>query len=141
MRKKCKRIVRRALAPTLVALSVSPEAEMSERLALAGVEAGWATPAQFNCLLDCADLLLLAATEKNDNGCAEVAQHARAALADIADRYQADKTLKAGPEEMNVLNCLVDVSEDFWKRKSGALFADSYRALDKYRAYQKEQAA
>ena len=134
-------MVRRAMAPTMVALSVSPEAEMCERMALVGIEGGWALPGQFNCLLDCADLLVLAATEKDDKGCIEVAQHGREALANIANRYQSEKTLKAEAEEMVVLNCLVDVSEDFWRRKSGALFADSYRALDKYREYQKEIAA
>lgn len=136
MRKHCKRVARRALVPTMVAMAVAPECEMSERMALKAIAEGWATTSQFNCLLDCADLLLLAAFDRKDTGAEEVAHMARTALANISDRFKEAEKLGTTDEELKVLRVLVDVSGDFWNRKSGGLFADAYKALDKYRATQ-----
>lgn len=138
MRKHCKRVARRALVPTMVAMAVAPECEMSEHMALKALAEGWATTSQFNCLLDCADLLLLAAADRKDAGAGEVAHLARTALANIADRFKEVKKLGATGEELKALRVLVDASGDFWNRKSGGLFADAYKALGKYRATQAE---
>ncbi len=140
MRKHCKRKVRSATAPTLVALHISPEAGLSEYTSLLGIEQGWAGPKQFNTLLDCADLLMIAADYKHDKAGEDVAQLGRMALENISGRYAERKKLGASGEELKALRCLVDFSEDWWKRKSGSLFAQSYRALDRYRDYQKSQA-
>lgn len=140
MRKRCSRVVRPAAAPTLVAMAVAKECEISERMALTGLAEGWATTSQFNCLLDCADMLLLAAHDRKDTGVVEVAHLARTALENIADRYRKVQKLGASGEELKALRVLVDVSGDFWKRKAGTLFADAYRALDKFRLHQKESA-
>jgi len=140
MRKASKRKVRRAVAPTMVALSVVKTCEIAEQMAITALVGGWATPTQFDCLLDCADLLLLAAADRHDDGCREVAYHARDALHGIAARFRAVGKIGATGDEVKALRVLVDVSRDFWYRKSGVLFADAYTALEKFRATQAEKA-
>lgn len=83
MRKRCKRIVRDATAPVLVAMSLAPEVEITERMAVMELERGTDEVAHFDRLLDVADALLLAASEKRDQPVVEVAHQAREALSRV----------------------------------------------------------
>lgn len=138
MRKHSNRRVRPCNPPTLVALHCAPDVGITERLAVEGISGGWATTTHFNQLLECADLLLLAATEKKADDEAEIAHLGRTALANIRDRYYQTKRIGATGEELKALRVLVDISEDWWKRQSGALFKEAVEALDRYRDIQKE---
>lgn len=66
MRKSCKRVIRRQLAPTVVAMLLNPEISIQERMAVESLRGGWSSTDTFNLLADCRDMLLLAAGEKND---------------------------------------------------------------------------
>lgn len=136
MRKRCNRVKRPACAPTLVALHNTPESGIIERTSLDSLSGGWATPTHFNCLLDCADMLVLVATDRKDEGVAEIGHFARDTLFSIGQRYRAKGKLGATGEELKVLRVLLDVSDDFWKRQAGSVFVDAYVALDKFRTYQ-----
>lgn len=135
-RKHSHRRVRPCHAPTLVAFHIAPEVSITERLSVASIVGGWATPTHFNQLLECADLLLLAATEKKATDEIEIAHMGRTALANIRDRYHATKKIGASGEEIKALRVLTDISEDWWKRQSGTLFKEAVEALDRYRAGQ-----
>ena len=137
MRKRCNRQQRPKHPPTLVALHLAPEVSIHERLAVEGIANGWATTVHFNQLLECADLLLLAATEKHATSEIEIAHMGRTALANIHDRYHSNGKIGASGEEIKALRVLTDVSEDWWKRQSGALFKEAVYALDRYRDVQK----
>jgi hypothetical protein len=138
MRKKCRRVVREAIAPTLVAFYLSPEVEITERLAVLSLSSGTAEPTHFNRLLDVADALLLAATEQRDGEVIEIAHMGRLALANVSDRYRMTGRLGVTGEEKKALEVLVDINIDFWSRQSGALFVQADRALTKFRAAQGE---
>lgn len=62
-RKRCKRTIRRLVAPTCVAMILNPEVSLLERGAVLAMRGGWATTDHFNVLADCRDMLLLAARE------------------------------------------------------------------------------
>lgn len=138
MRKHSRRRVRPCNPPTLVALHCAPEVGITERLAVEGIAHGWATATHFNQLLECADLLLLAATEKKADAEVEIAHLGRTALANIRDRFHQMQRIGASGEELKALRVLVDISEDWWKRQSGALFKEAVEALDRYREMQKK---
>ena len=135
---KTKRKPRPARCPTMVAMLLAPEVELTERMALQAFLAGTATVGQFDILADCRDLLTLAAEEKRDVGVAAVTDLAGIALLNIKDRYRERGRLGATGDERQALMMLVDVSEDFWRRQSGELFRLANRALDKARGYQRE---
>lgn len=125
-----------ARAPTLVKLYADPTLAAREHMALTLLQSGAASGGQFNILLDCADLLLLAAHEKRAADVLAIAHLGRAALANVQERFAARGKLGATGEELKALRVLLDVSEDFWKRQSGALFAEALEALAKYRRHQ-----
>lgn len=130
-----RRVKRPALCPTLVAFTVAPEVEAGERMSVQAFREGWAGRGQFNILADCRDLLTLAAAHKNDQGVLAVCRAAGFALANIKDRYLATQKMGCTGEEMKAITVLVDISQDFWRRQSGNLFAAANRALDKARGY------
>ena len=86
-RKRCKRVVRRATAPTLVALHLNPEVFLQERGAVLAVRGGWATTDHFNVLADCRDMLMLAANEKSDSSAIAACTVAGIALMNMKDRH------------------------------------------------------
>lgn len=133
MRKHCKRTIRRQVAPTLVAYLLNPEVSTQERMAVEAIRAGWATTAHFDVLADCRDMLALAAAEKNDQQTLAICELGLIALHNIKDRYFAKQRIGASGNELQALYALVDISEDFWKRQSGALFIDAEAALSKAR--------
>lgn len=133
MRKSCKRVVRRQVAPTLVAMHLNPEVNLQERMAVEAIRGGWADTPHFNVLADCRDMLTLAALEKNDEQTLVVCELGLVALENMKARYLAKKRIGATGDEIQALQALVDVSEDFWKRASGALFIDAEAALSRVR--------
>ena len=140
-RKRCKRVVRRATAPTLVALHLNPEVCLQERAAVLAVRGGWATTDHFNLLADCRDMLTLAACERNDKSTIAACELAAVALMNMKDRYAEKGKIGATGDEIRALELLVDASEDFWKRQSGGLFVDAEAALSRARAMRAEEAS
>lgn len=133
MRKHCKRVVRRCAAPTLVAYLLNPEVSTQERMSVEAIRSGWATPAHFDVLADCRDMLALAAAEKNERPTLAICELGLIALQNIKNRYLERDRIGASGDELQALQALVDVSEDFWKRQSGSLFIDAEAALSKAR--------
>ena len=115
---------------------LAPEVEITERMAIQMLLSGTAEPIHFDRLLDVADMLLLAATERRDNDVVEIAHMARIALANIADRYRDKGKLGMTGDEAKALDVLVDINTDWWARQSGSLFVSADRALTKFRAFQ-----
>ena len=140
MRKRCKRVVRGATAPVLVAMALAPEVEITERMALLELERGTDEVAHFDRLLDVADALLLAATEKRDQPVVEVAHQAREALLRISDHFRLSGNLVAAGADLAALHILVDLSTDWWSRQLGSLFVQADRALTRFRAMQRASA-
>lgn len=133
MRKRCKRTVRRIVAPTIIAYSLNPEVTIQERAAVLALRGGWAEGSHYNLLANVRDLLMLAASEKHDKAVIGVCDLAGVALLNIKDRYNEKKRFGATGDELRALEMLCDVSEDFWKRKSGGLFIDAEAALHRAR--------
>lgn len=134
MKKRCKRVVRRLVAPTLIAMNLNPEVSLQERAAIMALRGGWATTDHFNVLADCRDMLVLAGHEKNDQSVIATCDLAGLALMNMKDRYREKSRIGATGDELQALDLLVDISEDFWKRQSGGLFVDAERALGRARA-------
>ena len=132
-RKRCKRVIRRALAPTLIALHLNPEVCLQERGAVLAVRGGWATTDHFNVLADCRDMLTLAASSKNDRQTLAICELARIALENIKDRFVEKQRMGATGDEPQALDALCDISEDFWRRQGGTLFIDAEAALSRVR--------
>jgi len=141
MRKSCKRIVRRMVAPTMVAMHLNPEVTIQERMAVAALRGGWSTTDHFNLLADCRDMLVLAANEKNDRAAIDVCTLSGIALLNMKDRHAEIGRIGATGDELQALDLLVTVSEDFWKRQSGGLFIDAEAALRRARAMRSEEAS
>lgn len=140
-RKRCKRVVRRLVAPTIVALHLNPEVSLQERMAVEALRGGWATTAHFDLLADTRDMLILAASERNDEQTIAVCSLAGIALMNMKDRYERVKKIGATGDEIQALTLLVDTSEDFWKRQSGGLFVDAEAALTRARAMRSSEAS
>ena len=136
-----KRIPRPARCPTMVAMSLAPEVETTELMAVLLFRNGVAEKGQFNILADCRDLLMLASAERNDAGVMAVCELAGVALLNIKDRFLEKHRMGATGEELKALQALVDVSRDFWMRQSGELFRAANLALDKARGFVRERKA
>lgn len=133
MRKSCKRIHRRLVAPTVVAMLLNPEVSLQERMCIEAMRGGWATTDHFNVLADCRDMLVLAANERGDQGAIDICTVSGIALMNLKDRHAEKGKIGATGDEIQALTALVDVSEDFWKRQSGGLFVDAEAALHRAR--------
>lgn len=140
MKKRCKRTVRRIVAPTIVAYHLNPEVSMQERAAVLALRGGWAEGCHYNVLADCRDMLMLAASEKHDKAVIGVCDLVGVALLNIKDRYAEKKRFGATGDELRALDLLCDVAEDFWKRQSGGLFIDAEAALHRAREMHKAEA-
>ncbi len=136
-----KRIPRPARCPTMVVLTIAPEVETTELMAVLLFRNGAADKGQFNILADCRDLLMLAANEKHDAGVMAVCELAGVALLNIKDRYLEKERMGATGEELKALQALVDISRDFWMRQSGEMFRAANLALDKARGFVRERKA
>jgi hypothetical protein len=140
-RKSCKRIRRRLVAPTVVAMLLNPEASLQERGAVLALRGGWATTDHFNVLADCRDMLVLAANEKSDRSAIAACDVAGIALMNMKDRYAEKGRIGATGDEIRALELLCDASEDFWKRQGGGLFVDAEAALGRARQMRAEEAS
>lgn len=138
-RKRCKRVVHRLVAPTAVAMFLNPEVSIQERMAVAALRGGWATTDHFNMLADCRDMLVLAANEKNDQAAITACDVAGIALMNMKDRHAELGRIGATGDELQALDLLNTVSEDFWKRQSGGLFVDAEAALHRARKMRAEE--
>jgi hypothetical protein len=142
--RKPKRKPRPARCPTMVAMVLAPEVGIIERLALQAFLDGRADLRDFDILADCRDLLTLAAEERHDVQVLGMCETVWVALMNIRDRYLAFGVMAAHDgrdetqNEAGVLIDMLDVSDDFWRRQGGNLYADANRALDKARGYQRE---
>ena len=141
MRKRCRRTIRREAAPTMVAYYLNPEVSTQERMSVIAIRGGYATTSHFDVLADCRDMLALAAAEKNDAQTLAICELGLIALENIKARYLERQRIGATGDELQALQALVDVSEDFWKRQSGGLFIDAEAALSKARAEFRERKA
>lgn len=141
MKKRGATIKHRRLAPpTMVAMKLAPEVSTQERVAVMALTTEWADTKHFNVLLDCHSMLILAAEHKRDREAVKVGQFADIALKNMRDRWKKTGKVGATGDEIQALNFLVDYSESWWQRQSGALFADAFAALDKLRHQQREAA-
>jgi hypothetical protein len=112
--------------------------EISILSAVAAFRDGYATPGQFDILLDTRDLLLLGAKGAKDDGVVEVARAINDVLAEIRESWDGNKFAPLSEDDLNALDVLADVSNDFWKRKSGALYQAAYIHLKQWREKQNE---
>jgi hypothetical protein len=138
MRKQCKRQARPKVIPTVVYLHTTPDLEIAILSAVAAFRDGYASPGQFDILLDTRDLLLLGAKGAKDDAVIEVARAINDVLAEIKESWDGTKFAPLNDDLINALNVLADVSNDFWKRKSGALYQAAYIHLRQWRKKQSE---
>lgn len=136
MRKQSKRKIRQKAIPTIAFLYSVPDLEISILSAVAAFRGGYASPGQFDILLDTRDLLLLGAVGAKDEGIKEVARAVNDVLAEIRESWDGTKFAPLNEDALNALDVLADVSNDFWKRKSGALYQAAYMHLKAWRQKQ-----
>lgn len=137
MRKRSKRQVRPAEIPCIVMSHIAPEAQIVLLTALNAFRQGWAGPSHFDVMLDTRDILLLGAKAKKEEDTAEIARAFNLALANIRESWNGEK-FSFGDDELNALQMLVDISNDFWHRQSGHLYQVAYLTLKKWRKEQHE---
>ena len=140
MRKRGARIKRQArTAPGIVAQSLG-NYESGLRMAAEAICGGWASPSNFNDIADTLDLLQLGIalmpSQKADLGAVAVAELALVALQNVRDRHEATGEITADEGEQAAIVLLAETSLDYWNRRSGALFAEAYRQLNKIRKAQ-----
>lgn len=141
MKKRGKIIKHRSVAsPTMVAMCVKPEVGLIQHTALMAFAGGWASNQHFSTLVDVADHLLLGSNDK-DEGAQNLAHAGRLALMNISERYQKTKKIGASGDELRMLRAMVEVSEDFWSRQSGAHYLRSSRSMDVFRKIQEDKKA
>ena len=87
MRKRCNRRVREQAAPMLAVMLGVPEMEITERIAVEAFAGGWAVKDHFDRLADCRDLLMLAASEKDDKSTLAATELGYIALLEIKERH------------------------------------------------------
>lgn len=138
MRKASKRKVRPAEIPCIVMSHVVPDAQIVLLSALQSFRDGWAETCHFDCMLDTRDMLLLGAKAKGEESTLEAARAINVALANIRDSWDGKKFYCDG-DELNALQVLVDISNDFWNRQSGHLYHQAYFALKKWRKEQQQE--
>jgi hypothetical protein len=136
MRKHSKRRARPVAAPTLVYLHTIPEVEIFILSAVAAFRDGYATPAQFDVLLDTRDLLHFGAIGARDEAARKVAVVLHDVLSEIRATWDGENFPPISQDTLNALELLADISIDFWKRQSGVLYQMAYRKLKSVRKMQ-----
>jgi len=133
-----------ASMPGALAMSICPEYETRLRLAVNALSDGWMEEGQFNYLADTIDMLQIGmasySKQKPDPSTAVAVDVCREAMMSIRGRYIQTGKFGATGEELKAIHLLADVSLDFWRRRSGALFAFSVRQLKELRADQRDEA-
>lgn len=120
-RKACKRRVRRAVEPAMVKLANIPEIGIGERTAIEALRGGYAEYQHYRTLADCHGHLMLAASKRHDDDAKAICQLGYVAMLNIYDRYQKTRRYGATGDELQSLIAMLDFSDDFWRRQSGAL--------------------
>ena len=121
MKKQSKRRVRPASEPALVRLSTNPEIGIAERMAIQAMRGGWADyQNSYRVLADCHGILAIGLQRKKDTSLDGVMKLAMIAMLNVYDRYIKTKKVGATGDELQALELLVDVSEDYWKRQSAS---------------------
>lgn len=138
MRKRSKRQTRPAAIPPIVLSQIMPEVEIGILSAVSAFRGGYATPGQFDILLDTRDLLLLGASGVKDMGMVEAAMAINEVLADIKDSWNGKYFPMLSEYQLNALDVLADISIDFWKRQSGSLYQAAYMHLKAWRIEQEK---
>jgi hypothetical protein len=141
MRKRCHRTRRREVAHTLIAYFLNPEVSTQERISVEAIKFGWAKPSHLDVLIDCHNMLALAANERIDQQTMAVCDLVQVAIENIKDRYASAGKIGATGDELQALYMLVDQSEDFWKRQAGSTFIDAEAALSNVHAEQRARRA
>lgn len=131
-----KRIPRPVSAPAMVMMAIFTESELAIRVAGRAFREGWAAADHFNILTDVAEMLLLSASSRKDATVEEVSHLAREALHGIAERWKVSKVVTATEQEAHTLECLAEVSADYWRRRTTADYRDAQRAVRVYRQHQ-----
>ena len=125
-------------------MSICPEYETRLRLAVNALSDGWMEEGQFNHLADTIDMLQIGmasySKQKPDPSTAVAVDVCREAMMSIRGRYIQTGKFGATGEELKAIHLLADVSLDFWRRRSGALFAFSDQQLKELRADQRDEA-
>jgi hypothetical protein len=128
-RKRSKYRPREAKAPMIVIMESVPDLSLTERISVRALADGYATTDHFDNLADCRNMLTLASAERKDVSAQAVCELAMHALIGVREHYDESGQFAVTAEELAALNLLVDTSESFWKRQSGAMFARHYAAL------------
>lgn len=136
MRKRCNRRVREQAAPMLAVMLGVPEMEITERIAVEAFAGGWAVKDHFDRLADCRDILMLAASEKDDKSTLAATELGYIALLAIKERHARTGKFGVSGDELATLRLLVDQSGDFWRRQNGVIFSRHYDALKRARKMQ-----
>lgn len=124
-----RRIPRPKRVPTMVAMALNPSYEAAELVALIALRNGTATAAQFDVLIDCRNMLALGANRQNADDIAAVAELASIAIGNIRDRWTRSGKLGATGDELQAFHTMIDVSQDFWRRQGGGVFAECHHKL------------
>lgn len=128
-----------ATPPTLVALKLRPEAGIAERMALVHLTSGEALEEHYNVLWDCHAMLVFGSSQSKDASVKTVADFSSIALANIRNRWEAGKLVRAEADEIEALRMLVDYSNDFWSRQSGRRYQEAYHHVTRCRELYRQQ--
>jgi hypothetical protein len=124
--------------PTLVFLHTIPDAEIAQLTALEAFRSGYASPGQFDILLDTRDLLFLSAKARGDEEVLKVCAIANDVLGQIRASWEGDRFATVDADSLNTLQVLVDISSDWWKRQSGVMYQRAYTVLKDWRQHQND---
>lgn len=114
----------------------TPEVSIAERVAVQAFSAGYAEYGHYRIIADVQGHLQLAARKKHDAEAGQIADLAGSAILSIYQRYMKTRKYGATGEELKMLHILVDYSDDFWKRQTGALLNECAEILMAIRAKQ-----
>jgi len=120
-----KRKVIKPRAPMLVIRQIyNTDLEIKERMAVQSFAKGFASPAQYDVILDMLNIMMLGATsDKSRSYALEYAQNVvGTALIGIRERYERTGKLGCNSDELNILKEFVNNNIEFWKRQPGELF-------------------
>ena len=121
----------RCASPMITATYLAPEVSGRDRVAIMAITQGWATSEHLNILLETQQMLLFGATRTNDKTAVEMSKFGQIAIGNIRDRVKEKGKIGATGDEIKALRTMVDYADDWWKRRSGSVFVDSYRDVDK----------
>jgi hypothetical protein len=107
--------------PPLVRKLTDQTAETADRMAVELICNGTGTVAHLDRVLTISHLLRFAADHKKDGQAINASDMADFVLTGLVERYKRTGRVGATGEEAKALRALVDYSEDFWRRQSGAL--------------------